>query len=150
MGSDIALNSLQKISKKELGLGFDNLVKPDSLDIHSVTNGSVVNGGINVNFSNEINNNEFLNPLSTIKNLRLSNVNRVVISNLNINSLPNKFNQPKELVLKHEDILVLTEPKLDNFFRKYLFQINSFQLIDTLKHLGLTEIIDKKIDPEVG
>lgn len=75
---------------------------------------------------------------------------RVVISNLNINSLPNKFNQPKELVLKHEDILVLTEPKLDNFFRKYLFQINSFQLIDTLKHLGLTEIIDKKIDLEVG
>ena len=146
MGSDIALNSLQKISKKELGLGFDNLVKPDSLDMHS----SVANGGIKAKFSNEINNDEFLNPLSTIKNLRLSNVNRVVISNLNINSLPNKFNQPKELVLKHEDILVLTEPKLDNFFRKYLFQINSFQLIDTLKHLGLTEIIDKKIDLEVG
>ena len=86
--------------KKVLGLDFDNLVKPDSLDMHSVTNGSVANGGINAKFSNEINNDEFLNPLSTIKNLRLSNANRVVIGNLNINSLPNKFNQLKELILK--------------------------------------------------
>ena len=60
MGSDIALNSLQKIPKKELGLGFDNLVKPGSLDMHSVTNGSVAYGGINAKFSNEINNDEFL------------------------------------------------------------------------------------------
>ena len=28
---------------------------------------------------------------------------RVAIGNLNINSLPNKFNQMKELVLKHVD-----------------------------------------------
>ena len=81
MRSDIALNSLQRIPKNELGLGFDNLVKADSLDMHSVTNGSVSNGGINAKFSNEINNDEFLNRLSAIKNLRLSNVNRVVIGN---------------------------------------------------------------------
>ena len=37
MRSDIALNSLQRIPKNELGLGFDNLVKVDSLDMHSVT-----------------------------------------------------------------------------------------------------------------
>ena len=85
--------------------------------MRSVTNGSVANGGINVKFSSEINNDEFLDPLSTIKNLRLSNVNRVVIDNLNINSLPNnKFNQLKELVLKNVDILVLTETTLDDSF----------------------------------
>ena len=95
MGSDIAPNSLQKIPKKELGLGFDNLVKPEYLDMYSVTNDSVANG-INTKFSNEINNDEFLYPLSTIKSLRLSNVNRVVINNLNISSLPNKFNQLKK------------------------------------------------------
>ena len=44
MGSDIALNSLKKIPKKELGLGFDNLVKPEYLNMHSITNGSVANG----------------------------------------------------------------------------------------------------------
>ena len=63
MGSDIAFSSLQKIPKKELGLGFDNLVKPDSLDMHSVTNGSVANGSINTKFSNEINNDESLKSI---------------------------------------------------------------------------------------
>ena len=94
--------------------------------MHSVTNFSVENDGINAKFSNEINNDEFLNLLSTIKNLRLSNVNRVVIGNLNINSLPNKFNQLKELVLKHVDILVLTETKLDNSFPNSQFSIDGF------------------------
>ena len=50
-----------------LGLGFDNLVKPEYLNIRSVTNGSVANGGINSKFSNEIINDEILDPLSTIK-----------------------------------------------------------------------------------
>ena len=94
--------------------------------MHSVTNFSVENDGINAKFSNEINNDEFLNLLSTIKNLRLSNVNRVVIGNLNINSLPNKFNQLKELVLKHVDILVLTETKLDDSFPNSQFSIDGF------------------------
>ena len=58
MGSDIELNSSKKISKKELSLGFDNLVKPEYLNMHSVTNVSVANGGINAKFSNEINNDE--------------------------------------------------------------------------------------------
>ena len=94
--------------------------------MRSVTNGSVVNGGINVKFSSEINNDEFLDPLSTIKNLRLSNVNRVVIGNLNINSLPNKFNQLKELVLKNVDILVLTETMLDDSFPNSQFLVDGF------------------------
>ena len=94
--------------------------------MHSVTNFSVENGGINAKFSNEINNDEFLNLLSTIKNLRLSNVNGVVIGNLNINSLSNKFNQLKELVLKHVDILVLTETKLDDSFPNSQFSIDGF------------------------
>ena len=126
MGSDTTLNSLNKIPKNKLVLGFDNLVKPEYLNMRSVTNGSVANGGINTKFFNKIKNDEFLDPLSTAKNLRLSNVNRVVIGNLNINSLPNKFNQLKELVLKYVDILVLTDTKLSD-------------------SLGLTEI-----DMEVG
>ena len=111
MRSNIALNSLQKIPRKGLGLGFDSLVKTNSLDMPSITNGSVANGGINTKFSNEMNNDEFLNPFSAIKNLRLSNVNRAVKGNLNINFLPTKFNQLKELVLKHVDILVLSSQK---------------------------------------
>ena len=58
----------------------------------NVTNGSVANGGINEKLSNEIKNNEFLYPLSTIKNLRSRNVDRAVMGNLNSNYLPSKFN----------------------------------------------------------
>ena len=57
-----------------------------------------------------------LDPLSGIKNLRLRKVNKVIIGNININSLPNKFKQLKELVMKHIDILVITETKLDDSF----------------------------------
>ena len=126
MGPDIVLNSLKKIPKKGLGLDFDNLLKPEYLNMHSVTNGSVANGGINAKFSNEINNDEFLDPLSTIKNLLLSNVNRVVIGNLNINSQHNKFSQLKELVLKYVDMLVLTETKLYNSFPYSQYSVDGF------------------------
>ena len=72
------LNSLKKIPKKEVGLGFDNLVKPEYLNMPSVTNGSLANAGMSTKFSNKIKNDGFLDPLSTIENLRLSNVNRQI------------------------------------------------------------------------
>ena len=50
------LNYLKKIPKKEVGLGVDNLVKPEYLNMPSVTNGSLANGGISTKFSNEIKN----------------------------------------------------------------------------------------------
>ena len=72
----------------------------------------VANGGMNAKFSSEINNDEFLDPLSTIKNKRLINVNRVVTGNLNINSLPNKFSQPCGYFGPHRN-------KVRRFFSKF-------------------------------
>ena len=43
----------------------------------------------------------------------MKNANKIIIGNFNINSLPNKFEKFKELVLKYVDILVITETKLD-------------------------------------
>ena len=51
-----------------------------------------------------------------LTNIRLKDINRVIIGNLNKNSLPIKFVQLQELVLKYVDILVLTETKLDDSF----------------------------------
>ena len=92
--------------------------------MRSVTNGSVANGGINAKFPNEIKSDEFLDPLFTIKNLRLSRANTVAIGNLNINSLPNKLNQLKELVLKYVDTLVLIETKLEGSFPNSRFLVD--------------------------
>ena len=49
-----------------------------------------------------------------LKNIRLRDINRVIIENLNINSLPIKFAQFQEIVLKYLDILILTETKLND------------------------------------
>ena len=55
----------------------------------------------------------FPNLLFEIKKLRISNPNKIIIENLSINSLPNKFEQLKDIALHHIDIFVLTETKVD-------------------------------------
>ena len=67
-----------------------------------------------------------LNSLSEISELRLRNVNRVLIGNLNINSIRNKFDQLKDTVLKYIDILILTETKLDETFLISQFLMDVF------------------------
>ena len=51
----------------------------------------------------------YLNPLFQIKKLRTKNPERVIIGNLNKNSLPNKFEQLKDTVLKYVNVLVSTQ-----------------------------------------
>ena len=52
-------------------------------------------------------------------------MNKVIIGNLNINSIINKFEQLKETVLKYREILV-TEAKLDKTFLESLFLMDGF------------------------
>ena len=59
-------------------------------------------------------NDVFPHCLTEIKKLRLRNINKVLFGTLNINSLPKKFDQLREIVLKHVDVLVVTETKLDD------------------------------------
>ena len=67
-----------------------------------------------------------LDPLSEIRNLRLRNINKVIVGNININSVPNKSEQLKELVMKYIDVLVITETKLDNSFPTLQFLVKGF------------------------
>ena len=61
-----------------------------------------------------------------MKKLRIRNPNKIIIGNLNINSLPNKFEQLKDITMQHIDILVLTETKLDDTFPTEQFLVNGF------------------------
>ena len=63
-----------------------------------------------------------------MKNLRLKNVNKTITGQININSISSKFNQLKELVLKHVDILVVCETKLDETFPSSQFHMDGFSL----------------------
>ena len=74
--------------------------------------------------------NEKLSKFDDIKRklnkLRLSNANNVIVSHLNINSLPGKFDQLKRLITNKIYILVLTETKLDETFPPFRFLIDGF------------------------
>ena len=66
------------------------------------------------------------NSLDSLRKLRLRNVNKVIIGDININSLPAKFDQVKEVILKNVDILVITETKLDDTFPLGQFYVEGF------------------------
>ena len=63
-----------------------------------------------------------------MKNLRLKNVNKTIIGQLNVNSITSKFNHLKELGLKHVDILVVCKTKLDETFPSSQLRMDGFSL----------------------
>ena len=63
-----------------------------------------------------------------MKNLRLKNVSKTMIGQMDINSISSKFNQLKELVLKHVDVLVVCATKLDETFPSFKFHMDVFSL----------------------
>ena len=52
----------------------------------------------------------------TINNLRIKNINKIIIATLNVNSITGKFEQLKTIISGNIDILVITESKLDESF----------------------------------
>ena len=66
------------------------------------------------------------NLLFEIKKLRIRNPNKIVIGNLNINSLPSKLEELKDIVMQHINVLALTKNKLDDNFPTAQFLVNSF------------------------
>ena len=58
--------------------------------------------------------------------LRVKNVIRLIIGNLNINSISNKFDQLKLFVQGKVDILIVTETKLDSTFPTSQFVIDGY------------------------
>ena len=53
-------------------------------------------------------------------------MNKAIIGNVNINSLPATFDQIKEIILKNVDILVITETNLDDTFPLGQFYVEGF------------------------
>ena len=70
---------------------------------------------------------KFINTVpNSLGKLRLRNTNKVIIDNLNINSIRNKLEQLKETVPKYIDIVLVTETKLDETFLDSLYLTNGF------------------------
>ena len=65
--------------------------------------------------------------------LRLKNVNKTIIGQINTNSISFKLNLLKELVLIRVDILVVCETKLDEIFPSSQFHMDGVSLSYRLK-----------------
>ena len=65
-------------------------------------------------------------PVNTLKKTRVSNINRLIIGHLNINSLRNKIEALKSVINGNIDILVITETKIDQSFPICQFFIEGY------------------------
>ena len=63
---------------------------------------------------------------STLRNIRLKNINRIIFATLNINSISGKFDQLKCIITGNIDVLVITETKLDDSFPTNQFNLEGF------------------------
>ena len=70
-----------------------------------------------------------INPdaFTILKNMRIENLKNIIIGQLNINSLRNKFCDLAELIKGKLDILVITETKLDYTFPEKQFLIPGYK-----------------------
>ena len=64
--------------------------------------------------------------LSILKEIRIKNINRVIIGTLNINSLHPKFKQLKLIIGNCLYVLVIQETKLDPSFTTKQFMISGY------------------------
>ena len=67
------------------------------------------------------------NATNILREIRVRNVNRVIIGTLNINSLPFKFEQLQVIIGNYLDILIIQETKLDISFPTEQFHIDGYK-----------------------
>ena len=83
---------------------------------------------IDTNLKSTTLNSDNQDPSEVIQNIKLSNVNRLVMGQLNVNGLKNKIEPIRLLAEGNIDVLVITESKLDQSFPSQQFAIDGFSL----------------------
>ena len=64
--------------------------------------------------------------MNTLHEIRIKNANRLIIGNLNVNSLRNKFQMVEELIKDKIDVFLVSETKLDSSFPSGQFVIKGY------------------------
>ena len=97
----------------------------------------IMSNALNITPCNSQNNANGL--LEEIHNYRVHNVGKLIFATLNVNSIRNKLDEIKLLIIGNIDVLVLTETKLDESFPLVQFFIEGFATpyrLDRNKHGG--------------
>ena len=66
------------------------------------------------------------NVYSSLNNLRINNINNIIVAHLNINSLRNKIEILSDIMEGKIDILLISETKLDDTFPSSSFKIAGY------------------------
>ena len=78
-----------------------------------------------------------------IQNLRLKNLEKIIVGQLNINSLRNILNLLRPLVQNREDILIILWLSFSYFLRQNLIILFRWHILKSLGTLLLTEMVMK-------
>ena len=73
---------------------------------------------------------------SSLCNLTLRNLNRLIFGQININSIRNKFELLFSLVLNNIDVLLISETKIDNTFPVSQFFVRGYSVPFRLVRAG--------------
>ena len=65
---------------------------------------------------------------ASLRSIRIKNLKNVIVGQLNINSLRNKFHALLKIIHGNIDILIITETKLDHTFPQYQFRIPGYRI----------------------
>ena len=69
-----------------------------------------------------------IDPVKVLNNIHQKHCNRLIIAQLNINSLRNKFASLSTMIKDYVDLLLILETKNDSSFPTAQFQINGFTI----------------------
>ena len=75
----------------------------------------------------------FSNPLKVLSNIHQKNSNRLIIAQLNINSIRNKISSLANMIENNIDIFLILETKID-------FSFSTAQFHNGLQLIGVTEM----------
>ena len=78
-------------------------------------------------------------PYSILQNLRIKNIDKIIIGHLNINSIRNKFELFTDLVKGRVDIILISETKLNDSFPSPQFNIDGYSTLrrDRTENIGV-------------
>ena len=69
-----------------------------------------------------------IEPVKVLNNIRQNHFNRLVIAQLNINSLRNKFASLSTMIKDYVDLLLISETKIDSSFPTAQFHIDGYTI----------------------
>ena len=87
---------------------------------------STTSSDFNICDTNSVEKNCHKDPSKIIGSLRQKHTNRLIIGQLNINSIRNKFDSLNGILKNNIDVLLLSETKIDSSFPKVQFEIDGF------------------------